>query len=60
MAAANTQEMKKQTNMMTNVFMIMITVMSVFMTSALGIYWVTTNLFTVFQNLVVKRRIIKK
>lgn len=56
MPAANTNDVKKQTNMMMNVFMVMITVMSVFMTTALGIYWVTTNLFTVFQNLVVKRR----
>lgn len=33
----------------------MIIVMALFMPSALGIYWVTTNLFTVFQNLSVKR-----
>lgn len=33
----------------------MIIVMALFMPSALGIYWVTTNLFTVFQNLLVKR-----
>lgn len=59
MPAANGNDVKKQTNMMMNVFIIMIDVMSVFMTSALGIYWITTNLFTVFQNLVVKRRIKK-
>ena len=29
--------------------------MAVFMTSALNIYWITTNLFTVMQNLLVKR-----
>lgn len=33
----------------------MIIVMALFMPSALGIYWITTNLFTVFQNLSVKR-----
>lgn len=33
----------------------MIIIMALFMPSALGIYWVTTNLFTVFQNLLVKR-----
>ena len=59
MPAANTSDMQNQTNTMMNVFMVMITVMSLFMTSALGIYWVTTNLFTIFQNLVVKRRSIK-
>ena len=33
----------------------MIIITALFMPSALGIYWVTTNLFTVFQNLLVKR-----
>lgn len=33
----------------------MIIVMALFMPSALGIYWITTNLFTIFQNLMVKR-----
>ncbi len=33
----------------------MIIVMSVFMSSALGIYWITTNLFTIVQNLLVKK-----
>lgn len=60
MPAANTGvDTQKQTSMMMNIFMVMITIMSVFMTTALGIYWVTTNLFTVFQNLVVKRRSLK-
>ena len=56
MPAANTGDVKKQTNMMMNIFIIMIDVMSVFMTSALGIYWITTNLFTILQNIIVKRR----
>ena len=38
---------------------VMMSVMSIitalFMPSALGIYWVTTNLFTIFQNISVKR-----
>lgn len=49
-------EMQKQQKMMTNMFTIMIIVMSVFMTTALGIYWMTTNLFTILQNIIVKRR----
>ena len=44
-----------QTKTMSRVMTIMILVMSVFMTSALNIYWVTTNLFTVVQNLLVKK-----
>lgn len=48
-------EMKKQQKMMTNMFTIMIIGMSLFMTTALGIYWTTTNLFTIIQNLLVKR-----
>ncbi len=45
----------KQTNMMMNIFLVMITVMSIFMNSGLGIYWITTNLFTIIQNIIVKR-----
>ena len=41
--------------MMPIMMSIMIIIMGLFMPSALGIYWVTTNLFTVFQNLSVKR-----
>lgn len=33
----------------------MIIVMALFMPSALGIYWITTNLFTIVQNMLVKR-----
>ena len=33
----------------------MIIVMGLFMPSALGIYWITTNVFTIIQNLLVKR-----
>lgn len=44
--------MKNMTNIMTG----MIIVMSMFMSTALNIYWITTNLFTIFQNLIVKKR----
>jgi YidC/Oxa1 family membrane protein insertase len=43
--------MKKMPIIMT----IMIVIMGMFMTSAIGLYWVTTNLFTVVQNILVKR-----
>ena len=54
---STTPEMASQQKMMTNTFTIMIIVMSFFMTSALNIYWATTNLFTVAQNLLVRRSI---
>ena len=41
--------------MMPLMMSVMIIVMGLFMPSALGIYWITTNLFTVFQNILVKR-----
>lgn len=40
---------------MTTIMTIMIIVMGFFMPAALCIYWITTNLFTVIQNLLVKR-----
>ena len=46
-----TDPMKNMTTIMT----IMIIVMGFFMSSALCIYWVTTNLFTIGQNIIVKR-----
>ena len=50
-----TGDTAKQTKMMTNVFTIMIIVMSVFMSSALNIYWIVSNLCTLLQNYIVKR-----
>ena len=52
-------EAEKQTQTMMNAFLVMIIVMSVFMSAALGIYWVTSNIFTIVQNLIVKRRFTK-
>lgn len=45
----------KQSKTMNISMVVMITIMGFFMTSALNIYWITTNLFTVVQNLLVKR-----
>ena len=55
--ATTTSEMASQQKMMMNMFTIMIIVMSIFMTTALDIYWMTTNLFTIIQNLIVKRKV---
>ena len=48
-------QMAKQTKTMMNAFTIMIIVMSVFMSSALNIYWIVSNGFTLLQNYIVKR-----
>ena len=55
MNATTQQEGTSPMKNMTNIMTVMITIMSIFMTSALCIYWVTTNLFTIGQNLMVKR-----
>ncbi len=44
----------KQAEQMNKIMFFMILFMSVFMTSALNIYWIVTNLFTVIQNILVK------
>lgn len=51
----STNASNDQSKMTSRIMVIMILVMSVFMTSALNIYWITTNLFTVVQNLLVKK-----
>ncbi len=40
---------------MTNVMTGMITVMGIFMPAALCLYWITSNAFTIAQNLIIKR-----
>lgn len=45
-----------QVKSMNKVMFFMILIMSIFMSSALNIYWTTTNLFTIGQNLLVKRK----
>ena len=46
----------KQMQTMTKVMFGLILGMSFIMTSALNMYWITTNLFTIVQNLLVKRK----
>lgn len=41
--------------MMPMIMTIMIVITAIFMPSALGIYWVNSNLFTIIQNILVKR-----
>lgn len=51
MSTVDAQQGKNMSRMMT----ITITIMSLFMSSALGIYWITSNLFTVVQGKLVKK-----
>lgn len=51
MSQTENNPMKNMSNMMT----VMIIVMGMFMPAALCIYWIATNLFTIIQNLIVKR-----
>lgn len=50
-AQSGNDPMKNMTTIMT----VMIIVMGFFMPAALCIYWITTNLFTIIQNLIVRR-----
>ena len=52
---AGNEDMAKQTKMMMNMMTIMIIVMSIFMSSALNMYWIVSNGFTLIQNYLVKR-----
>ena len=53
----NTQDtaMNGQMKSMPIIMTVMIIFMGFFMSSALGIYWITTNVFTIIQNIMVKR-----
>jgi YidC/Oxa1 family membrane protein insertase len=55
-APAGSSEAIPSMKMMPYMMSIMIIVMGIFMPSGLCIYWVTSNLFTIIQNIAVKRR----
>ncbi len=46
----------EQAKTMNKVMIVMIVTMSIFMSSALNIYWIVTNLFMVVQNLLMKKK----
>ena len=47
---------QKQMNIMNTVFVVMIIFMSLSMSTAISLYWISSNIFTVIQNYTVKRR----
>lgn len=53
--ASASLDSQKQMNIMNKVFIVMIIFMSLSMSTAISIYWITSSSFTVIQNIVVKR-----
>lgn len=54
-ATDNSNPAAASTKMMMNVMIIVITISSFQLSTAIGLYWITSSLFTVVQNLLVKR-----
>lgn len=55
--ASMTKEQESQMKMMRNMMVIFMTITAFSISSGIAIYWITSNVFTIFQNLMVKRRI---
>jgi YidC/Oxa1 family membrane protein insertase len=53
--AAGTPETQKQMNMMNKILIVFIIFMSFSLSTAIGIYWISSSAFTIFQNLLIKR-----
>lgn len=54
--ASATGDQAKQMKMMTNVSVVMISIASISLSTAIAIYWITNSSFTIFQNLIIKWR----
>ncbi len=54
--ASSTLDNQKQMNVMNTVFIVMIVFMSFSMSTAISLYWMASNLFTVLQNIFVMKR----
>lgn len=52
-------DQEKQMKMMTNMMLIFIGIASFSISTGIAIYWITNNTFTIIQNLIVKRRVVK-
>lgn len=52
---AMSDEQAKQMKVMQNVMVVMMTITAFSISSGIAIYWVTSNVFTIVQNLIVKR-----
>ncbi|MEG2028530.1 MAG: YidC/Oxa1 family membrane protein insertase [Bacilli bacterium] len=54
--AAMDSEQAKTMSMMTNIMIIMISIGSFTISTGITLYWITNSAFTIFQNIIVKRR----
>lgn len=52
---AMSDEQAKQMKLMQNIMVVMMTITAFSISSGIAIYWVTSNVFTIVQNLIVKR-----
>lgn len=57
--ASMSKEQEQQMKMMTNMMLIFIAIASINISTGIAIYWITNNTFTIIQNLIVKRRVVK-
>ncbi|MBP3461676.1 MAG: YidC/Oxa1 family membrane protein insertase [Bacilli bacterium] len=53
--SAMNKEQEKQMKMMSNVMVIVMTITAFSISTGIAFYWITTNVFTIIQNLLVKR-----
>lgn len=53
--ASMSKEQEKQMKTMTNFMVVFMTIAAFSISSGIAIYWITSNTFTIFQNLMVKR-----
>jgi len=53
--ASMSKEQEKQMNLMKNIMMVTMTIASFTISSGIAIYWIVSSLFTIMQNLIVKR-----
>lgn len=53
--AAMSKEQQKQMKMMSNIMVVIMTITAFSISTGIAFYWVTTNVFTIIQNLLVKR-----
>ena len=49
------KEQEKQMKTMSNVMVVIMTLTAFSISTGIAFYWVTTNIFTIIQNLIVKR-----
>lgn len=57
--ASMSKEQEQQMKLMTNMMLIFIAIASINISTGIAIYWITNNTFTIIQNLIVKRRVVK-